>query len=268
MRMEELKKLCGELDFDPEVTARVLEHGARCPLSRVELYRRLSTGEGERAFRAVLRNDEDGFQMLACILLAGLETRRLYRERGIGDGIFLDTFQCFPRFVGERRAAFGRWGFDRSFWTWRQLGLKLFKVGELEYELTELDGARAVSVHIPSTARLDHGRCLDSYRAARDFLLRHAPEYADTPRFCDSWLLSPALPGLLGPESRILQFQRDYVLREIDPDNREFMMWVYRTENGPLEDLSEDTALRKHMKAFLLSGGKVGSAVGVLNEKL
>ena len=44
---------------------------------------------------------------------------------------------CFTRFVNEYKESFNKYGFDRGFWTYRQLAMLLFKVGILEYEIDE-----------------------------------------------------------------------------------------------------------------------------------
>ena len=48
--------------------------------------------------------------------------------------------------------------------------------------------------------------------------------------------------------------------------------WVFRLTEAqqkttPLEDLAEDTSLQRSLKAFLLSGGKVGVAKGKLARR-
>lgn len=265
--MEELQKLCARLALPEEVTAAVCAFGAECPYQPEALWAKLSNAEGERALRNELTPDENGLKMLACMLLAGLHTRELYRAQGMGEDVFYDTFGCFPRFVGEHLKSFGRYGFDRSFWTHRQVGMKLFRIGELEYEMTGFHGEKVLSVHIPSSAKLTPETCRDSYRRAAGFFRAHYPEYAGRPFICESWLLSPALKELLPGGSNILAFQGDYRLCEIHPEDSEFLSWVYGRADIPPRELPEDTTLRRNMKAFLLGGGKVGAATGVLSTK-
>lgn len=49
-----------------------------------------------------------------------------------------------------------------------------------------------------------------------------------------------------------------------DYDTNAFIEWVFQRNDLPLNDLPEDTLLRKNMKAYLLQGGKVGWSRGKL----
>jgi hypothetical protein len=235
---------------------------------RVQLQRRLSVPDGAEELGKLLGEDEDGYQMLACMLLAGEATREKYREKGISDMVFYDTFRCFPRFVREHRASFGRFGFDRAWWTYRQVGMKLFRIGTLEYEMAALDGQPAVSVHIPSGCPLDAVSRKESYQAAGEFFRTYYPDFAQVPYICDSWLLAPALKEVLPEDSHILAFQREYEIRSVDPDDQGFLLWVFQTEKLPVAELPEDTSLQRNLKQRLLSGGRIGRAVGVLKRSL
>ena len=142
--------------------------------------------------RAALRTRElyAARGILAVMLRAALRTRELYAARGIPDGIFLGTMRCFPRFLREHLESYGRYGFDRAFWTGRQLSLTLFRLGELEYEL--LPGEKGVlSLHIPSDADLSEEKTDASLRMQVSFFAEYFPAYAGADIYCDSWLLSP-----------------------------------------------------------------------------
>ena len=49
-----------------------------------------------------------------------------------------------------------------------------------------------------------------------------------------------------------------------DYDTNAFIEWAFQRNDLPLNDLPEDTLLRKNMKAYLLHGGKVGWSHGKL----
>ena len=104
---------------------------------------------------------------------------------------------------------------------------------------------------------------------ARSFLRSFFPDWANLPMVCGSWLLSPALSGLLPAGSRILRFQTAFDLTETDPESTDAVEWVFGVASGQREGLRpeklpEDTSLRRRMKALLLSGVAPGSASGVL----
>ena len=90
--------------------------------------------------REKLQEDEDGWKMLLCQLEAVELCRENYRKQGIGEEIFVDTMRCFSRFIRECYEISGRFAFDRGWWTWRQLCMSLFRLGDLEYELCTREG--------------------------------------------------------------------------------------------------------------------------------
>ena len=160
--------------------------------------------------------------------------------------------KCFTRFVTEHLESYGRYGFDRGFWTVRQLSGVLFRIGELEYE-TRDDG---IHLHIPSDAVLEKPRLRSSWEAARAML-------GEADMVCHSWLLSPDLPGLLDEDSRILDFQRNFAIHSPEPDDS-FRQWVFKDPGCPDAQLPEDTRLQRRLKAFLLAGNTFHAARGTL----
>ena len=207
----------------------------------------------------------DGADMLIRQITEALESRRYGPWRNIPEGIWLATMKCFPRFIGEHRRSYGYDGFDRYGWTVRQVGARLFRLGELEYELT----SGCVSLHIPSDAKLLSGLLNDSVKKAREFLSEYFPDYTDMPVDCESWLLSPRLREWLPKTSGILRFQAAFEITEVDPEDDSALEWVFRVAEGQraaldLSALPEDTSLQRLMKADLLAGGRPGSARGTL----
>ena len=214
--------------------------------------------------KALLGEDPAGMKMLTFMLAACSQTRKIYEDLQISETIFLDTMKCFPRFINEHLESYGTYGFDRDFWTMRQMAARLFRLGSLEYELTEEAGQKAVHIHIPSDGDLSRDSRSASYAMARDFLKKFFPAYQNAPFLCTSWLLSPALKECLPRTSRIRSFQEDFVITETFPENTSFLTWVYKRPDIPLEELPENTSLQRELKRYLLKGGKVGAATGVL----
>ena len=219
---------------------------------------------------APLPGDLRGADALARQLLEAVENRENGPWQDIEEGVWIETMKAYARFVREHFASYGYYGFDRGGWTTRQRDAKLFRLGELEYELVHArDGAPAIDLHIPSDASLAPDGLNASVSRARDFMRARFPDWAGAPMRCDSWLLSPKLKDLLPPGARILRFQAAFDLTETDPDAADALQWVFGVAEGQkaaarLEDLPEDTTLRRRMKALLLAGGKPGNAAGVL----
>lgn len=237
----------------------------------LQLFSRKTWDSGLKTLKRLLGDDPDGMKMLTVMLRAALLSREKYKEAGINEEIFVSTMKCFSRFVNESMERGGRYYFNRDFWTPRQLSLQLFRIGELEYELVDEEGEKYVSIHIPSDANLDLAALCQSYEKACDFLKRYFPAFAGVGMCCESWLLSPALKGLLPADSRIIRFQENFVIEKVIPDSDDYAEWVYGIEekNADIEVsiLPERTSLQRTMKQFLLKGGKVGVAIGRLKEE-
>ena len=139
-------------------------------------------------------NDDKSFIILSIYLLASIKTFEIYKEKGISNKIFYDTIKCISRFISECFVITNEEYFDRDFWAHRQLSLKLFRVGELEYELMD---DLTISIHIPSDSNLTKKNIEKSLYLFRKFIKKHYPLYIDKTMYCDSWLLSPELKKYL-----------------------------------------------------------------------
>lgn len=207
-----------------------------------------------------LEADPQGLKMLTCMLVCALKTRETYRKLGISDDIFLATMDCFPRFVREHMESYGSYGFDRDFWTVRQLSAVLFRIGLLEYELE--DGK--VCLHIPTGAHLIPEKIDESLAQARIFITRFFPNWKDAPMCCHSWLLSPALSALVASDSNIMRFQKRFQITPEKEQTREFLVWIYKNRDIPYEQLPENTHLQRILKQYLLDGGIFLEGRGIL----
>ena len=214
-----------------------------------------------------------GIEVLSDHLQAAFQARTDGAWQRFPESIFLDTMKCFSRFVKEYHTSCGSYGFDRGFWTTRQINAKLFRIGSLEYELTGQPGEsqHRIWLHIPGDADLSEGAMDESLESAEKFMEEYFPEYADMNIWCDSWLLSPVLADLLPASSRILSFQKRFQLEKYDPAPNDYLEWVYSfTPEGAerkdvdLRALPEKTSLQRRMKAYVMGGGRVGVGLGKL----
>ena len=248
-----LQMLCEKIGLPAVVAERVVSFPA-VPDGILALLRTPGQWDaGRAALAAFLTEDPDGLGTLAGHLQCALKTREIYQNRHISEEIYIETMKCFTRFVREHHESYGHYGFDRDFWTVRQLSAVLFRIGELEYETV----GDAIHLHIPSDAVLERPRLRQSREAARAML-------GDGEMVCHSWLLSPDLPGLLEADSRILAFQSNFTVHSPEPDGS-FRQWVFKDPDCPDAQLPEHTRLQRALKAFLLAGNTFHAARGTLN---
>lgn len=267
-----VQELCEGIGLQEEIQREVEAFCQSFDFGTVKGYLdQLKRADGEREAREQLKQrfKEDGRQikMLSCMLVCAADLFEWYQENGIPETIFYDTMKCFPRFIEECRAIDGSYAFDREWWTSRQVGGRLFRIGQLEFEMKRSEDHPVISIHIPSDADFSEETCDGSIEAAMKFFEEHFPEFSDVDYICNSWLLAPALRGLLPEESNILNFQGRFIIKEVDDTDTEYLEWVYQVRNCGIEFLPENTSLQKNMKQYLLNGGKIGSATGVMSRR-
>lgn len=266
-----LNQLCDNIELQKTIKDEVLRFAADYDFKRIEplleKWRQPEQWENVRIeLEQRLAPDEKQTKMLTCMLICAAKEYETYQRLAIDDEIYTETMKCFTRFIEECREKTGVYAFDRAFWTVRQISLRLFRIGTLEYEMTDYEGKPAVSVHIPSDADLSPEAVKRSLTQAEQFFKTVFPEYKKKDYFCESWLLSPALEELLGADSKILAFSHLFEIIEVFPENTDYMEWVFQKKCCPVEELPENTTLQKRMKQYLDSGKKVGAAAGILRR--
>lgn len=267
MEQEQLYQL---IDLQPEIAERLRKTGKEMDLKQAEPWLE-GMMEGERAARSydrlkeLLGEDADQIKMLYCQLECARRAYEGYREKQIEESIYRDTMKCFSRFLGECGRRNGRMYFDRGWWTWRQISMRLFRIGALEYEFAEHERENAVAIHIPSDADLSWKAVEDSLEQAGQFFRTHYPDYEYRRYTCHSWLLAPALRPFLSPGSNIRAFQNRFTLLREDKEGRDCIEWLFRVPaDTDYEKLPEKTSLQRQVKELLLQGGKVGAAYGII----
>lgn len=127
------------------------------------------------------------------------------------------------------------------------------------------EDAPIVCVHIPYGANLEPSLVEASYARARDIFAKCYPDLHYGAFYTHTWLLSPQLRGILKPDSRILAFQQKYILYPCKSAGRFVFPFVFAVPAPPddLNDLPEDTSLRRDLKALYLSDGYIHEYCGI-----
>lgn len=265
-----MEQLCRKIHMPEEVTRKLLEiHSTLVYYPCLDLLMQEQTwSEGLEQLKESLGGDPGGFKRLCCMLRCALGARAEYDRLGISEEIYVDTMGAFSRFVREHQESYGCYGFDRGSWTPRQVSCKLFRIGQLEYERTTLNGAPIVSLHIPTDVDLRPEILRPSIKAGLAEFYRLFPEYEGKPVWCHSWLMSPLLKDFLPENSNILRFQE---LFDIEPDEipgTGVLLWVFRNPKLPKEAYPEHTSLQRKLKQFFLNGGQFLEGKGYLRLPL
>lgn len=266
----QLYELYQKINLQSEVVKKLDEVSSKISLSQWEMYLKgmsdAETAEASyQALSATLPQDPGNFVMLWCQLECARRAADRYAEKGIQESIFIETMKCFSRFIDECKRKNGQADFDRGWWTYRQTSMRIFRIGELEYELPPFNDKNVIGIHIPSDADLTPSKVDQSLRQAIGFMKKYYPDPARDRFICESWLLSPVLKELLSENSKILAFQNRFEIISENRDEKDFIEWVFQMpQDTDVRQLPEKTSLQRNVKQLLLKGGNVGAACGII----
>ena len=266
----DLYELYDLIDLQTEMIQKLKLVGEKIDLKQIDFYLkqlmdRETAVESYRHLKTLLEEDKDNMKMLYCQLECARRVFDQYQKKHIKDTIYKDTMKCFSRFIEECKKKNGRMFFDRDWWTYRQISMSLFRIGELEYEFQKYEGENVIAIHIPSDANLSKGAVDASTKQAEIFFQTYYHDYKYEKYSCDSWLLSPRLKPLLSKKSNILSFQnRFHIVRENNED-KGYIEWLFQVPiDTNYKNLPAKTDLQKKVKEILLNGGNIGSAYGII----
>lgn len=265
----DISTLCNKINLQPEIKNRVLEFAKTFDFGTVDKQLKdfLSCekmNDARLELQAILGEDEDNIKILACMLKASADVYEIYKAKGISDEIYFATMKCYPRFINETYKITGRLYFDRYWWTARQAGCHLFRIGELEYEMKHIDDKTVIGIHIPSDVDFSPSAVDKSLMNAKKFFAEHYPDLANAEYRCHSWLLDNQLKGMLGQKSNIISFQNRFEIFDEGEIGTDFIEWLFNTSSTDYTTLPKNTSLQRNMKRHLLSGGIIRNAYGRL----
>ena len=214
--------------------------------------------------QAILGEDTDNIKILSCMLKASADVYDIYQAKGISNEVYFATMKCYPRFISETYQMTGKLYFDRYWWTTRQAGCHLFRIGELEYEMKHNEDKIVIDIHIPSDVDFSPPAIDESLANARQFFSEHYPELSKAEYRCHSWLLDTQLRGMLKDSSNILSFQNRFEIFDEGEISTDFIEWLYNTRTTDYYTLPENTSLQRNVKMHILSDGIVRNAYGRL----
>ena len=235
----------------------------------------LNSGEGD--FQAPLaqiaelsgerRESVDLVMLVDCLHVM----RQRYAARGLPEEIFWDTAKDLTYKMIECHQNRGVWGTFVTFWFPEFFRLERFALGRLQFEHRAFpyEGVKGIekgqtvyNCHIPSSGSLPPESVEESFRRAKAFYA-HELNGKPMPIYCSSWMLYPPHVKLFPDGSNLRRFAERFTLVDAVEDTTNHDFW--RIFNRPwdpsltLEELPEDTALRRAFKAFLMEGNAMGS---------
>lgn len=195
-------------------------------------------------------------------------------RRGVPDAVGARALTDLGQQVAKDRRVNGTTGLHNQDWLRVVWSGGFLWVGRLQFEpalsrLGEPDGPqrRVLSVHIPATGPLDPVAVDSAFTDATALYARHYPYLGPVEAFvCHSWLLDPALPGLV-PGSNVAAFARRWTTWRCTDGDRDACYFAFDTEPPPgalpdLDALPGDSMLRRALLAHWRTGGHLRTCSG------
>lgn len=215
------------------------------------------------------------------------ELEKRHADRGIPQEITFSTLEDAVFKMRECNEVFGVYGIMDITWYKAILEQRTFGIGRLQYELdyfrldcyksddiTLKKGDRVLSVHIPSSKRpFDKSARSDSYDRAVKFFKQFFPnEFPGAIPFVSwTWLLNPKNDIIMPTAKNIIDFKNEFeILESAEYKNNDSIAWrifgVDRIVN--VNDLKEDTSMRRSVKEYIAHGNKLGWGYGIFVKKI
>jgi len=140
------------------------------------------------------------------------------------------------------------------------------KCNKADWERVLSQKEYVLAVHIPKDADISHQVVTRDFEAALKLAKKEFPNYELKFIVCYSWLLDPTLESLLGSDSRLVGFGKEFLRFPVMSNGTEYKMFVFPSHNGETETLPEDTSLQRKIKELLLSDGYIYYTGGVCTE--
>lgn len=202
-----------------------------------------------------------------------------YEERGIPEEIFTDTVKDVVRWTIIASDLKGKLWLEELTWLRWHFGMKLFRVGRLQYLMTPSDediplygvkkGEGVLDIHIPADGNFEKEECIKSLRMANEFFKKYFPEFSYKCFTCFSWLLDDTLKKYVSPQSNIRAFQSLFsvVKRE---ERFSIIPFVFRwkaTKND-IEKLVPKNAFAARIKEAIIGGEQFYRVMGVCSKDI
>ncbi len=270
----ELTELYGLIDLQSEIVQKLKSIGEEIDLKQIDLYLeqlmdRKTAASSYEYLNALFEEDKDNMKMLYCQLECARRIFDIYQEKHISKAVYTDTMKCFTRFIKECKKKNGRMFFDRGWWTYRQISMEIFRIGELEYQFMKHEDENVIGIHIPSDADLSKDAVDASLKQAEKFFKTYYRNYEYKKYTCHSWLMSPILKPLLSENSNILSFQKRFEIIQENKEDKDYIEWLFQVPaDTDYNDLPVETGLQRKVRRLLLNGGTVGCAYGIMKADM
>ena len=171
----------------------------------------------------------------------------------------------------------GNKGIKQYMWLQNHVKFELFRLGRLQFQIYPCKnktllynklpfkfGDNLIYIHIPEGEKLSEDKCKESLSLARVFFNKYFPDFNYDYFFCESWLLFEGNRDFMKNDSNIVKFMSLFnhcysVKIDVQPIER-----IYGKRELFKKKYSENTDLQRRVKAYMLSGNKLGFGIAVI----
>lgn len=132
-----------------------------------------------------------------------------------------------------------------------------------EWEIILRTGDGVAGIHIPRGANLQQEVMNESFANSLRITRERYPEFDARALHCSTWMLEPFLKEILPETSRLVGFVDSFIKYPKKCPGNAVFTFVFDGKPNDLNDLPEDTTLRKKIKARYLSGGEINVHGGI-----
>ncbi|MCQ6561733.1 acyltransferase domain-containing protein [Paenibacillus mendelii] len=264
----DVKQFCEGIKLDPNAQRIIYEY--QMDEWQYQAYKRQFYANRYSFFENVKQSERYRQLFLYLFVRFAVDAYEEYQRRGIDDGIYFDTFHDIQIWCMTCKRDYDEYGIEEYNWLQEHIQLRLFRVGRLQFQpfpferTLEVEGRTlfnnqlVLNVHIPSGEPLDPRSVEESFERASTFFRGITPIFT-----CHTWLLYPELNRVLTPDSNILQFQKHFIIYDVDHESRQAEERIFNQLRADYGQYEEHTYLQRSAKAFLQAGNKLGCGYGI-----
>lgn len=281
--MEEQERLLRAIRMDAEALRAALQYAGR--------HKRLVARGAARAYEGEPPDYPicarcGPLQRLAILCAKLPELKSRWQEAGLPEGVFFSTASDLSLRASLYRKRAGTPGLSRedALWLRHLFGLRIFKLGSLQFQLFEMvyldeetvgkpymtftpeqkralpAGTPVINVHVQAGADLSPEAVGRSFREAASFFPAYFPEHRYAAFLCYSWLLYPGMRTLLLPDSNIRAFASRFTLLSEIRDDAQAVEHIF----GGRSRARREAPATSLQRSALLHPQCLGYACGVL----
>lgn len=135
-----------------------------------------------------------------------------------------------------------------------------------EWEAYLRPGDDMLSFHIPRGSDISPETVRQQFEMGKKIARERFPEHKGFDIYGSSWILDPSLNEIIRPESKIAQLMKLFCRYPVKSDSDSIFLFVFDGKPADLNDLPEDSSLRRGLKKMYLEGRYNHIYAGIVSE--